>query len=127
MNVTFIVGLPGSGKTHLGNSMQDVLFIDDVSISGLEVIEKNKDKNLAIADVYLCIEELRAKAVVTICKMIPDCVIDWIFFENDPEQCLKNVERRTEAGDDRKVSEMIKMLSKKYKPPPDSRKVWREE
>lgn len=122
--VTFIVGLPGSGKSYLGNSMENVHFIDDVSMVGLKAIEKHKDKDLVIADVYLCLEEEREKAVRTIKRLIPDCQINWIFFENNPEQCLKNVCRRMQQGDDRKVAELIKVLSKKYNPKENTRKVW---
>jgi len=126
--ITFIVGLPGSGKSCLGNEMinENTVFLDDISKLGVEKIIENKDKDLVISDVYLCLDDERMKAINVINKLIPDCKINWIYFENNPGQCLKNVERRKKDGDDRHVEELVKLLSKDYKPQENIRKVWCE-
>jgi predicted kinase len=124
--ITFIVGLPGSGKSCLGKEMinENTVFLDDISILGIDAVVKNKDKDLVISDVYLCLDNERTKAVNVINKLIPNCKINWIYFENNPGQCLKNVERRKKDGDVRKVEELIRLLSKDYKPQENIRKVW---
>ena len=47
----------------------------------------------------------------------PNAKLDWIYFENDPESCLKNVERRNREEGYRKVDSFIKNLHQFYKIP----------
>lgn len=132
LKIIMIVGLPGSGKTTWGSSFvkenPNSFFIDDISIVTKNAKEylmaiKKENKpyvNLLIADVLFCQKEVRDKAYQVIREVFPESEIKPIFFENSIEKCHKNVEQRKKLGDDRKVSELIVNLSKKYSIPEDA-------
>lgn len=113
MKITLICGLPGSGKTFLGNELakKGLLFIDDISIQGLSPLKQAMygESDIVLADTFLCRENER-KLAASWLKLF-GCEIEWIFFENDPETCLKNVVQRS---DGRKVEELIGVLTKEY-------------
>jgi len=105
--IIFICGLPGSGKTFLGNKLSKKLnipFFDDASMSWTLSKLREIKGDFILADVYLCRERDR-EAV----KSLGKC--RWIFFENNPEKCIKNVEYR---ADGRAVTGMIRKMSKIY-------------
>jgi len=129
--VTLIVGLPGSGKTFLAHDLarsEDARVFDDMKMSDLKDIRKDilrHKKNMILVSPQLCFEATR--------KLVEATVKEWgatvqvIYFENDPEQCLKNVESR---DDGRKVYFFIRDVSKEYKIPEDVNvicRVWRPE
>ncbi len=132
LKIIMIVGLPGSGKTTWGSSFvkenPNSFFIDDISIvtkNAKEYLEKLKKENifcenLLISDVFFCQKEVREKATQVIKEVFQESQIKLVFFENNIEKCNKNVEQRTKLGDDRKVSELIISLSKKYSIPEDA-------
>ncbi len=132
LKIIMIVGLPGSGKTTWGSSFvkenPNSFFIDDISIvtkNAKEYLEKLKKENifcenLLISDVFFCQKEVREKATQVIKEVFQESQIKLVFFENNIEKCNKNVEQRTKLGDDRKVSELIISLSKKYSIPEDT-------
>lgn len=103
---TLLIGLPGSGKTYLGKNLTG-FFIDDPK----EKPELNHDK-LVIADPNLCMENVRKKAISYLQESGYE--VSFIYFENDPKQCLKNVENR---NDGRKVENTINILTKMYNIP----------
>lgn len=119
MKITIIVGLPGSGKTTYGNTLEGV-FIDDLSIVGLDILQKeikSSTPHIIISDVFLCREKDRSLAQIWLQQNAPEYEVDWIFFENNPEKCRNNVKRRMKAGDDRKVFNLIDELSRVYRFP----------
>jgi hypothetical protein len=130
MRIVCVVGLPGSGKTHhmLENRGVDDVFVDDPKLflaykwTPQQLAEVN---TLWIADPYFCIPEVRAQAEH---KLIESYGVSptWIFFENDPEACMKNVARR---NDGRKVRGLIHALKGRYEIPPGATviPVWRPE
>lgn len=131
MKITFIVGLPGSGKTHLGNQLLDLqggVFLDDIST--LNQIKESMGQDIIISDVFLCRKKERDKATRMINKIAKEAGfqydIEWVFFENNPEQCLKNVEYREKQGDKRRVTDFINAMSLEYTIPTDvpQWKVW---
>jgi ABC-type oligopeptide transport system ATPase subunit len=129
--IKFLVGMPGSGKSTLGNSISDgaTLFIDDISIITKNAKEYLSNLNvdgysqLIIADVFFCQESVRNAATKIVQEVFPNIPIEYLFFENSAEKCLINVEKRKENGDDRKVEELIKILSKQYVIPEGSQVV----
>jgi RNase adaptor protein for sRNA GlmZ degradation len=119
MKVKLIIGLPGSGKTFYLNSLDDSWHkIDD--IKNVNELPFDKDK-IAIADPHFCIDTVREKAKKTISNIYEDVEFEYIFFENDKEKCIKNVEYR---NDGRNVMQFIEILYKSYNPPMNSIKIW---
>jgi len=125
--VKFLVGMPGSGKTTLGNALVEkaspsgsILFVDDISIvtknpkEYLANLNTTNVSELIIADVFLCRSNARESALKILSSIFPDAKIEFLFFENSIEKCLVNVNKRAEQGDDRKVTNLIKLLSKEY-------------
>lgn len=115
MQITLIVGLPGSGKTTLGNQLADGLWLDDISvIGGLSLLKdaiSNGWERIVVSDVFLCRPIDRLNAVRWLKEHAQGYDIEWIYFENAPEKCQANVLRR---NDSRKVSELIHELTKLY-------------
>ena len=114
--IILIAGLPGSGKSFLGKQLSEdgACFIDDIStdVEGLSKLldaTKKYDK-VVVADTFLCREKDRENATKYLSR-IENVEIEWIFFENNPEKCRKNVARR---NDGRKVYGLITQLSKEY-------------
>ena len=137
MKITLLIGLPGSGKTYLGKQLKG-LFIDDASKNkGLlaltylsNAVLKNRPikfvtekTDLIIADPMFCTQETLQKAKAKLGAMFPGYEIECIYFENDPEKCLRNVRIR---NDGRLVYGLIRGLSKKYVIPEGiiPRKIW---
>ena len=115
LKATLIIGLPGSGKTHLGQSLSSN-FIDDPKEKPIPYGE-----NLVIADPNFCISRVRDEAI----KYIQEYgyQVECIYFENNPEQCKENVMNR---NDGRKVMLTIDYYSGLYNIPSGiiPRKVW---
>lgn len=96
--VVLIIGLPGSGKTHLA--------LNEYVPQGYTLIDDPKDlnevkellalgKRLVITDPHLCNPQNRNNAIKFFVKN--DCVIELIFFEKDKEACLTNIIRRNDG------------------------------
>jgi len=98
-SVLFIVGLPGSGNSTLANQMSKEdgrIIIDDPKDFKKEVVPF-LDKDIIVTDPTLCFEESRNSAAKKLKEFNPDLKLDWIYFENDPEQCLLNVKSRNDG------------------------------
>lgn len=114
-----LAGLPGSGKTYLGmkiSEKENAILIDDISSTDhlAKVLEENR--NIVIADPHFCNSKIRNIAELFIKKHSSYAEIIWIYFENNPQKCLNNVEYR---NDGRKVKIDINILSKIYLIPKD--------
>ena len=133
MRIVLIAGLPASGKTHLGNKIaleQNLILIDDpIDLIEVELIVSNSEKGIVFCDHNFCIPRLRTVATNYLLEKFPDAELEWIFFENDVNQCLSNLYYRQDNGDDRKVEGLIRGLSSYYSIPCDEKciPVWRSE
>lgn len=126
--IILIVGLPGSGKSHLANRINDdnngkFTIIDDPK--DFKEIEDIINTDLIITDPQLCFEKNRQNALKRIKSLNPDCKIEWIFFKNDPEKCLVNTRIRDRAAiisfkPIKKVESFIKNFSQYYTIPEGS-------
>ncbi len=133
MRIVLIAGLPASGKTHLGNKIaleQNLTLIDDpIDLIEVELIVSNSEKGIVLCDHNFCIPRLRKLATNYLLEKFPNAELEWIFFENDVNQCLSNLYYRQDNGDDRKVEGLIRGLSPYYSIPCDEKciPVWRNE
>jgi len=125
---TLVLGTPGAGKSFLAQQMQakdpNLAVLDDVSrllrvlCKGLcyyEVVAQfpEYDKFL-LCDPAFCEDSFRIRVEAELREVFGKVEFDYVFFENNPEQCLINVELR---NDGRKVEKHIMRLSKIYKIP----------
>lgn len=127
--VTFImvVGLPCSGKTHLGKKLlkdrNSSLLVDDPkNFEDVSTHIKSDDiDNIIITDLNLCIKKNREIACTRLTSVSDKAVyFEWIYFENKPEKCFVNYTYRKSLGDVRKVSNSIVLYSKLYEIPEHS-------
>ena len=100
IKVVFYVGLPGSGKTTLLSKIKKGFVIDDFSlnIDKLNAFKASEEETLYIADPMLCTVTME-KAESSLNKMLLGLMIketEWIFFENNLENCWYNVENRND-------------------------------
>ena len=90
----------------------DDISIKDVSEKFREFNEQGLKSDIIITDVYACDDRIRACAEEELNRIGFD--VEWVFFENNYEKCRKNIERRIESGDTRKVYGLLDALSKCY-------------
>jgi hypothetical protein len=135
MKCIIMAGAPGSGKSHLGLKMAEadpsVFFFDDASMPKRDLtllIKKLKEDTgtLIIADTFLCEPDQRESALDFIHYYNEDAEIEWIYFENNPEKCRRNVELRDDGRD---VEGSIKRFSASYVIPEGvtPRPIWQVE
>lgn len=133
-SVLFIIGLPGSGKSHLAKRInQDnggkYRIIDDPR--SFDQIIPYVHEDLIITDPALCFPQNRELAIQKISEANPDVKFDWIYFENNPQKCLRNSEIRNQelvqsGKSTRRVESFIKNLNQFYTIPEGSTvlEVW---
>jgi hypothetical protein len=122
MKIILICGLPGSGKTHLGLQLKNETgfeFFDD--INQLDDLFKalSEGKNCIVTDTNFVRTEIREAASNKLNKF-SNLEIEWLFFENNAKQCLKNVNFR---NDNRKVKGFIQSHTALYKIPVGEKQI----
>ena len=111
-----IVGLPGSGKTYYAeHNPLGILFDDPAqnhkSFQKLKAAVK-AGSDITITDVYACDADSRYIMVASLVDWNPRLEISWVFFANNLEACIANVQRRNDGRD---VSpEFVTEASKHY-------------
>ena len=95
--VILIVGMPGSGKTKLGNQLieeiEDSVFFDSVTNNTeMEHISNacTSYKTVIMASPYLCIDSSRERAAKFFKQINKKVKIIWKFFDYDVQACVKN-------------------------------------
>ncbi len=121
MKIILVVGLPGSGKTHLAHSLVDkhehMSIVDDITT--LDQLPESGD--IVITDVNFCDGNILEKAIVIFHEKYDNAKIFTVYFENDPDAARRNVAYR---DDGRNVEGTIRRFEKIYNPPDDARKIW---
>lgn len=112
--LTIIVGLPGSGKSHLTaiEAMKDrrLLFYDDCLGGGLPGVKPQLDRLMNAVrlhrpvlanDSLFCLEPGQVDLQIALKPhLTPEYPVRWLYFSNSPERCRRNIERqyRVEAA-----------------------------
>lgn len=130
-----VVGLPGSGKSHLIKSKiyskwpkYDDYFAKVATGSPIkrepsvtdsfyyqELIEQLlAGQSCLISDVIFCDSLLRHALEIAIKLDAPSAKIEWIYFENNPEVCIRNARKRARPATLAREIKLIKYLSRKY-------------
>lgn len=143
-----IVGMPGSGKSHLiqkycNDPYSAFIAFDDMGYASrwmkntpeffkgpwektisLTVTALALGFDVLIADIAFCNDAFRDE----IQTLFPVHQIEWEFFEKDPVQCKINVEKRNRP-EPKKSNELraIDELTPKYSPPLGSHPVYRRD
>jgi thymidylate kinase len=93
-----IVGLPGSGKTTLARKMKKYgggILLDDLkNIIWLKLVMFLGVVTIYVTHPNLCLARERKSFEQKIKEINPNYKISWMFFENNPENCWKNVQAR---------------------------------
>lgn len=109
--LTIVVGLPGSGKTHLAviEFLKDrhLSIYEDFLGGGLPWARSLLDglvnairlhRPVMANDALLCLGPRRAEFQLAIAPhLTPEYPARWVYFANSPETCRRNVERRFRA------------------------------
>lgn len=123
IEISFIIGLPGSGKSHFARTNFNCKIIDDIT-SIDQLPEAAED--MVIIDVNFCDENVIEKAIDMIeekYKNTETFLFKKYYFENNPDASRENVAYR---NDGRNVEGTIKRFEKTYDPPKTAMKVWRQ-
>jgi hypothetical protein len=104
--VTFIIGLCGSGKTHLAEKLQEEtgaeLFDDFVErlTTDLPILLRylKEGRDCIVQEIGFCFAEEREVIDRALRHQLPGVGIEWICFENDLESANWNVCHRTNKG-----------------------------
>jgi hypothetical protein len=93
MAIIAVVGMPGSGKSGLIESYvsNGHVKFDDFNKDwdgNLNKVQKlvEEGKNIVVSDIEFCLEDLRHTF-----ERVIGGQVQWVFFENNPYQCVKNV------------------------------------
>lgn len=135
--LSVLVGCPGSGKStfiehfkeyYSGIRVQDFhsnainhspLFVNSRHYQSL-INNLMEGKNCIIADIEYCRVARRQEVQDEIDTVIHNTEIEWIYFENDPSQCIRNVEKRNRPSKDEEIRK-IRELSAQYQIPVGSK------
>ncbi len=95
--VILIVGMPGSGKTQLGNKLieeiDDSVFFDSVTNDAEKEHIKNACdgyKTVIMSSPYLCIDSARERASAFFKQINKKVKIIWKFFDYNVKACIEN-------------------------------------
>jgi predicted kinase len=95
-----LVGLPGSGKSYFGNNSGHP-FLDDVTQTGelYRVVPTRllSSGTIVLSDYGFIFPDVRHNAVAYLKGVNYECQIQWLVWENDPEQCWRNIETRNDG------------------------------
>jgi hypothetical protein len=131
VKIVGVVGLPGSGKSAWLSELREkgAHVVDDIGKDwsvGLAEVRKSVSKGVrvAVSDIEFC-DARRREAF----ERDVGSDVQWLYFANEPVQCVKNCIYRYENEDSRRPIleeiEKILRLSRVYCAPGDARSVWR--
>ena len=97
----WIHGLPGSGKTYLANQMNknnDYTILDDINNMSKVQAEMDKGSNIILSSPYFekYIGMMSQEARLRKALEGSDYELEEIWFENNPQNCIKNINNRVD-------------------------------
>lgn len=120
--VTFILGLCGSGKSHLADEM-----VKDLGVRKFDenfILEEHQQQDLfnslragidcVLIEIHYCMLEYRDPFIQRLKQEVPDVAIEWIAFKNDLATANRNCELRTNKGKAKEHKEINGRLSPHY-------------
>lgn len=124
----WIHGLPGSGKTYLANQMNknnDYTILDDIIDMSKVQAEMDKGNNIILSSPYfekyigMSLESRLRKALEG-----SDYQLEEIWFENNPQNCIKNINNRVDHNIKANIlAPEVMELAYRYKIPEGSKIV----
>ena len=124
----WIHGLPGSGKTYLANQMNknnDYTILDDIIDMSKVQAEMDKGNNIILSSPYfekyigMSLESRLRKALEG-----SDYQLEEIWFENNPQNCIKNINSRVDHNIKANIlAPEVMELSYRYRIPEGSKVV----
>ncbi|MBN8549997.1 MAG: hypothetical protein J0M12_11835 [Deltaproteobacteria bacterium] len=148
--LTIVVGLPGSGKSHLIEELtrKATGLVRDDFMAGIEyspliwrlptvtdsavyprlISDLRSGKQCVISDIIFCDTLIRLEIENAVRRDVPKVDLRWEFFENNPTACKANARRRARKKSLSKELKLITFLSRKYILPEEAtaHKVWVE-
>ncbi len=122
----FVVGLPGSGKSEYVkkiNKDNEFIILDD--FKGNAILDKSDftfssrycdlinylkaNKNCIVIDIDFCKIISREEAEIVINGWELGVKMEWMFFENNPKQCIANVQKRAIESERNENSALLKI------------------
>lgn len=124
----WIHGLPGSGKTYLANQINknnDYTILDDINdISKIEA-EMGKENNIILSSPYF--ENYIGMPLESRLRKVlndSDYDLEEIWFENNPENCIKNINNRKDHNIRANIlAPEVRILSMRYRIPEGSKVI----
>lgn len=133
--VTFILGLCGSGKTHLIERLPADLKFDEGFLWNLAneherlIAALASGKDCIAIEIEYCRQSHREEIVDYIRKAVPNVKIKWLCFENSLAKANKNCRERTDKPDPERHVVINQLLSPDYTYPDGAeiRPIWTQE
>lgn len=116
-SIIIVVGLPGSGKTFFCNQYKNdyAIFDDCKDLNQFQVaidLFLNKKQKLIISNPWFVLKDVQEKIIELLISKNVDIEndVEWVFFENNPQQCWENVcfRQKQDPNDKREVKNFIK-------------------
>lgn len=140
--VTIIIGMPGSGKTSFisqNDQFKNAVVIDNYHKDAVDHSERlasgkyfhllqqaiHGSRDIVISDIIYCrkkkLDDIISELKQLASKLSVSLTIECIYFENNPQACIANVQRRNRPGRTKWELDFIGETARKYNIPPNAK------